>query len=178
MSLNDVQLPPALIADLYKNNLIETGTIPETTAPVIVQNEPGESMDPIAIGWKWLGNNKKNILAIVRSADAAHLPDNELELLTAMMTACKLGLDDIAILNLNNHPEASYKELINFFKSKIVLLFETEPTALGLPMSFPYFQLQAFAGNTFLYSPSLTELANDKVLKSKLWVCLKRLFNL
>jgi hypothetical protein len=58
------------------------------------------------------------------------------------------------------------------------LLFDTSPAAISLPMSFPYYQLQSFAGSTFLYAPSLKELENDRVEKSKLWVCLKRLFNL
>ncbi|MBK9568854.1 MAG: hypothetical protein IPO53_02260 [Chitinophagaceae bacterium] len=53
-----------------------------------------------------------------------------------------------------------------------------EPAAFGLPMHFPHYQIQAFAGNSFLYAPSLKELENDRVEKSKLWVCLKRLFNL
>lgn len=173
MSLNDVKLPASLIVDLYKSSLIESGT---------ESNERGTSAitekEVPVTEWKWLGNNKKNILVIVRSSNAVHLPDHELDLLTAMITACKLSLEDVAIVNLNNHPEASYKELTAYFKSKIVLLFAVEPTAFGLPMSFPHFQLQAFAGNTFLFSPSLSELGNDKILKSKLWVCLKRLFNI
>jgi hypothetical protein len=87
-------------------------------------------------------------------------------------------LADVAVVNLNNQPKSSYKELVAFFKSRIVLLFAVEPASFGLPMSFPHFQIQPFAGNSFLFSPSLKELENDKVLKSKLWVCLKRLFNL
>ena len=173
MSLNDIQFPAALVADLYKKTLIETGDNSKADRlPVITDNAT------VKTDWKWLGNNKKNILVIVRSADATHLPDHELALLTTMLSACKLSLDDIAIVNRNNYPQPSYKEMISFFKSKIILLFDLEPAALGLPINFPHFQLQAFANNTFLYSPSLTELVNDKLLKSKLWVCLKRLFNL
>jgi hypothetical protein len=173
MSLNDVRLPATVIADLYKNSLIEPGgeTIEKTEPPATENETP-------AAKWKWLGNNKKNILVIVHSPHTTHLPDDELDLLTAMIAACKLSLDDVAIVNLNNHPDASYKELTGFFKSKIVLLFAIEPAAFGLPVNFPHFQLQAFANNSFLFSPSLKELGNDKIIKSKLWVCLKRLFNL
>ena len=85
---------------------------------------------------------------------------------------------DVVIVNHKNHRETAYKELVTFFKSKIVLLFAVEPVSFGLPMIFPHFQIQPFAGNSFLFSPSLKELENDKILKSKLWVCLKRLFNL
>ena len=72
---------------------------------------------------------------------------------------------------------ASYKELISFFKSKIVFLFDIEPIAFGLPVNFPHYQAQAFASTSFLFSPSLKKLQNDKLQKSKLWVCLRRLFN-
>lgn len=173
MGLNDIRLPAGLIVDLYKNSLIETGEETVIDQPVVVaETKAGETE------WKCLGNNRKNILVIVNSDNAVYLPDNELELLTSMLTACKLSLDDVAIMNQCNHPEASYKKLIDFFRSKIVLLFGVEPASFGLPINFPHFQLQAFANNTFLYSPSLKDLENDKVIKSKLWVCLKRLFNL
>ena len=98
--------------------------------------------------------------------------------LTGILSACKFGLDDVSVVNLNDHQGTSYKELISYFKSKVVLLFDIEPASFGLPINFPYYQLQAFAGNTFLYAPSLKELEKDKIEKSKLWVCLKRLFNL
>ena len=181
MDLNNIEFPASLVAELYPSSLIESNDIPakKTLMAEVVKND----VPPIAITgnnatWKSLGSNHKNILIIVKSSEAVHLADNELTFLTGILSACKLTLADVAILNLNNHPEASYKELTKYFKSKIVLLFETEPAAFGLPMSFPHYQIQAFANNSFLYSPSLKELENDKVEKSKLWVCLKRLFNL
>ncbi len=101
-----------------------------------------------------------------------------LTFLTGILSACKLNLADVAIVNSTNYPDADYKELTKFFASKIVLLFDIEPSAFGLPMSFPHYQIQAFANNSFLYAPSLKDLENDKIEKSKLWVSLKRLFNL
>ena len=177
MNINDIQLTPQLVADLYPSSLIETGENPARTSLPEKNMEPESSQDAVS-GWRSLGDNKKNILVLVRYPDAVHLPDKELDLLTGMLVACKLSLADVAIINLNNHPDATYKELTAFFKSKVVLLFDIEPASFGLPMSFPHYQLQAFANATFLFSPSLTELENDKLQKSKLWVSLKRLFNL
>jgi len=45
-----------------------------------------------------------------------------------------------------------------------------------MPLSFPEFQVQAFNNCIFLHTPVLEVLETDKVLKSKLWVCLKRMF--
>ena len=174
MDLNHIELPASVVEELYHSSLIERDETPVNQPEAdIIEIEP--TTDP---AWKSLGENRKNVLIIVSYSDAVHLPDHDLGFLTGILGACKLSMADVAIVNLNNHPEESYKELVAFFKSKIVLLFAVEPASFGLPMRFPHFQIQPFAGNSFLFSPSLKELENDKILKSKLWVCLKRLFNL
>ena len=172
--LNHIKLPDSVVADLYRSSLIDMDETPVNKA----LDDNTETRPVTDSVWKWLGENKKNVLIIVNYQDAVHLPDDDLSFLTGIIGACKLSMADVAIFNLHNHPQASYKELVAFFKSRIVLLFAVEPASFGLPMSFPHFQIQPFAGNSFLFSPSLKELENDKVLKSKLWVCLKRLFNL
>lgn len=178
MGLNKIALSTNLIEELYQSSLIEKPdralknkiVVPETTNEQLVKQT--------AVELKSLGNNNSNILILVRSAEAVYLPDDELKFLTDILSACKLSLADIAIVNLANHSDATYKEITKLFSSKIVILFDIEPSSFGLPMSFPYYQIQPFANNSFLYSPSLKDLENDKVEKSKLWVCLKRLFNL
>jgi len=186
MSLNNIELPASLVADLYKSSLVEemsgkaADRSPESS-PVVVPSAEKEIFKKTLHGEtanKYLGNNRRNILIAVFYKDVVHIPDNELQFLTGILTACKLSLEDVAIVNLHNYPGDPYRELTGILKSKIVLLFDAEPASFGLPMNFPHYQLQAFANNTFLYSPSLKQLENDKVEKSKLWVCLKRLFNL
>ncbi len=170
MDLNHIELSSSLVADLYKKSLIET------SLPTVQQEKSKEQVQENS-PWKYLGKNNKNILIIVNSNEAIHLPDNQLTFLTGILGACKLSVNDVAIVNLNNHPGTSHNELKTFFKSKTVFLFDVEPTALGLPVSFPHYQVQAFSNISFLYSPSLKELEDDKLQKSKLWVCLRRLFN-
>jgi len=181
MDLNHIELPASVIVDLYHSSLVDNNSTPakkQAIATAIVEKNLPVSSTDSGSTWKSLGSNQKNILIIINNKEAVHLPDNELAFLTGILGACKLSLADVAIVNCYNHPEVSYKELTSSFKSKIVLLFDMEPASFGLPMSFPHYQIQAFAGSSFLYSPSLKELENDKLEKSKLWVCLKRLFNL
>ena len=177
MDLNNIELPASLIVDLYHTSLFNTN---EFSVEKNLDKETPKHIDKVetTAPFKWLGDNKKNILVIVNNKEVVYLPDNELTFFTGILSACKLTVADVAILNFNIHPEVSYKELTAFFKSKIVFLFDVEPAAFGLPMNFPHYQIQAFAGNSFLYSPSFKDLENDKVQKSKLWICLKRLFNL
>jgi hypothetical protein len=179
MDLNHINLPAFVIADLYHSSLIDAGETAAKPKPEEIIIEKKSIPDRTeTIDWKYLGENRKNILIIVNHKEGVHLSDDDLNFLTGILGACKLNLGDVAIVNLNNHPGTSYKELTGHFKSKNVFLFGVEPAAFGLPMSFPHFQLQSFANNSFLFSPVLKELENDKLLKSKLWVCLKRIFGI
>ncbi len=178
MDLNHIKLPAAVINELYKTALVEpalnTGVKEAAISvekPVITWN------DAIAPEWKSLGSNEKNILIVVSNSDAVYLPDNDLNFLTGVLGACKLSLADVAVVNRFHYPEAGYKELIAYFKSRVILLLGVEPAAMGLPINFPHYQLQAFQNNTFLFTPPLEEIEKDKLEKSKLWISLKRLFN-
>lgn len=177
MSLNDIQLPASVVAALYPHSLIQEEAAsaglkaPITTIPAIKQ----EVTEP---GWKYLGNNRKNILVVVKYTDSLYLPDEELNFLTRMLTACKLDLGDVAIVNVQQHKGAVAKDFLGFFKSKTVFLFGIDPVAFGLPVSFPHYQVQTVAHITYLYVPALEERHKDELLKSKLWVSLKRIFGI
>jgi hypothetical protein len=174
MDLNNIELTPQLAASWYSFTLVdnfsnETIEKPEPITRVTETAEPA---------FKFLGSNGKNILLIVNYSDATHLPDEELTFLTSILTACKLDLGDVAIVNRNNYPDSFYKDYKDHFNSKIVLLFGIDPVSFGLPVDFPQFQVQSFANTTFLYSPPLEERKKDQLFKSKLWVCLKRIFSI
>jgi hypothetical protein len=175
MNLNEIELPAFVLANLYPNTLV---TAPVTESRPATRDKPIEKIQTVPAPVSYLGNNRQQILLVVDHEDVQHIPDEELELLTGILTACKLGLEDIALVNRNNSPEQTYKDYNKQFKSRIVLLFETPPASIGLPMDFPHFQPQAFNGTTYLFSPSLPELGKDRILKSKLWVCLKKIFSL
>lgn len=173
MNINNIELPNQLVTELYSSSLVSDIDGTKNTAVSATTVPTSED-----IAWKSLGDNQQNILIVVKNNNAVYLPDNELSFLTGILSACKLSLADVAIINLANYPNALYKELTGFYKSKIVLLFDVEPSQFGLPMSFPHYQIQPFTNNSFLFSPSLESLENNKLEKGKLWTSLKRLFNL
>jgi len=179
MDLNHIQLPTAVITELYSNVIVE----PVANTPVNEMNKPAKRMTktepaiPVS-DWKWLGSNEKNILIVVNNPDAVYLPDNDLNFLTGVLSACKLSLADVAVINRYNYPDAGYKELTANFNSRIIVLFGTEPAGFGLPLNFPCYQVQEFNGKKYLHCPVLNEIEKDRVEKSKLWVCLKTLFNI
>ncbi|HEX2631150.1 MAG TPA: hypothetical protein VHM26_19180 [Chitinophagaceae bacterium] len=197
MSLNNINLPASVVAELYHESLVDTGEIkhkaPVTTTETVTEKitapEPvidhplpkpkAKSTKPDSTPiWKWLGENNKNILIVVSYTDVVHLPDEQLQFLTTILSACKLSLADVALVNLPNQPHQDYKEILAQFKSRVALLFDIEPASFGLPMSFPHYQIQPYANCSFLYSPSLKEVEEDVTQKKQLWEKLKRLFNL
>ena len=177
MSLNDLHLSSSLITALYPSSLISTDI--EDSVPTQKKSGIGqEAGTDIAETWKSLGNNQKNILIVVNYGGIVHLPDEELSFLTGMLTACKLSLDDVAIINTNNYKKVNYKDILTQFKSKIVFLFGVAPGDFGLPVNFPFFQVQSVSNCTFLYTPALEQRHTDVLLKSRLWVSLRTIFSI
>jgi hypothetical protein len=141
------------------------------------------SNDPAATapGYKVLGNNRRKIAILVDSPGVAFLPDDQLTFLTRMLEACKMNVGDVAIVNQANSPINS-TALKQQLQPAVILLFGMEPTDIRLPMNFPPFKIQAYDACTYLCAPSLEELVKpgdeSKLLKTKLWMCLKTLFEI
>jgi hypothetical protein len=184
MDINHIELTPASLAGLYKRHLVESGTstappVEPVTRPVPSSTEiPVQEDKAMITGIKSLGSNARHVLVLVNHPETVFLPDAELKFLTGILAACKLNLADVAIVNLYHHPGTGYKELLSYFNCKQALLFGLEPTAIGLPLSFPEFQLQAFNGTTYHWSPELSKMENDRTLKTRLWNNLKIVFTL
>ena len=166
---------------MYRTALVDTneGVRPpgqkQTVSPATTSvGSTGKSTRSPA--WNYLGDYKKSILIIVRYDNSPHLPDQQLDFLSAVLTACKLSVGDVAVINIANAPSATYKALQERFKSRFTVLFGLTPQQLEMPLSFPEFQVQAFNNCTYLHAPALEALEADKVLKSKLWVCLRKMF--
>jgi hypothetical protein len=172
MSLNSIKFEPSDIAFLFKNSLVEINAEQQVLSQTKFETEQ------TATGLKYLGENKKKTLVVVRNSDAVHIADKQLSFLTKLLAACNLNLADVAIFNFQKHNSSEFNEILNFFKPKIVLLFAIEPGEFGLPMIFPQFQVQGYRDAVFVSSPSLDVIEPDKSLKGKLWVCLKKIFNL
>jgi hypothetical protein len=161
MGLNDIRLTPQLLTDLYRKALVAQ---PE-------KNTPGNSI-PL------LGGNEKNILILVNNEAAPFLPEAEATFLNSILAACKLGLADIALVNWNPLTDKTYKPVVEQFNSRAVVLFDVPAPAFGLPMHFPFFQVQAFNGRQYVFAPPLAAIQNNKALKADLWQALKKLFSL
>jgi hypothetical protein len=162
MSLNDIKLTNMTRQVLYAKSLVEI-------APAGSARELKEKTI------KSLGGNEKNILFLVTNAQNKFLPDDEMDLLSNLITACKLTMADIALVNYHN-ATFNYSQLSDCFQSKKILMFGIETSALELPFAIPHFQIQPFQEQIYVTAPLLSQFLKNKDLKKELWVCLQKLF--
>jgi DNA polymerase III psi subunit len=173
MSLNDIQLKPQLISDLYSSVLIETNARAVPTTATVPKKETQVTSAPK----DFLGKNEKGILILVANPDAVYLPDEELSFLTTILAACQLSLADVAIINCKN-TDIELEKVQQHLGIRHILLFDVSPLQAGLPINFPHFQIQQFNHRVYLSSPALSHVEKDVTIKRQLWPSLKKMFSI
>ncbi len=163
MILKKISLPAIAMANMYKYSLVD------------FENDKRKSIQKIA-DIQFLGGNNKHILFLIDNSDGDFLPENQLAFLSGILTACKLCIDDIAIVNLNKKEESDFNKLPDALEAAIVIAAGIELSVLELPFKIPPFQVQQYKGKKYVSIPLLDTIKNDPVLKRQLWELLKILF--
>ena len=163
MSLDNIQLSSQTCSILFSHNLIEDSA----------SNTITNSQKKIEINS--LGENQKKVLLLVNDPSYKFLPDDEMELLTNLITACKLSMADISLVNFNLN-RYNYHQFNSQFEPKKILVFGVTTTELELPFEIPNFQIQSFQEQSYLIAPSLKDFLNNTALKKELWKSLQKLF--
>jgi hypothetical protein len=166
MSLDNILLTDTILQGLYSKCLYDL----ETNKSVLDDIQPGSI--------SFLGSNQKHIAILVNSEAAIYLPDDELNFLLGILTACKLSMADIALVNLAKNPALVYAVLTEQLKAQKIFLFGLSADAIALPLQFPHYQVQQFNNQVYLSSVSLNEMQANKEEKMKLWACLKNIFSI
>ncbi|MCX6210538.1 MAG: hypothetical protein NTZ59_13820 [Bacteroidetes bacterium] len=173
MSFQEISLPPFVIADLYSNSLIETINV---EAKKVINKNTDTNEQTI----KFLGENNKNISIIVFDNSAVYLTDDKLDLLTKLLTACKLTLADVAIVNSSNKL-LTYNQIKDAFNPQFLLLFGIDAKKFQLPLIFPEYRIQHYSNCQMLIAADLDKMIGNnetvKMEKTKLWMSLKTMFN-
>lgn len=190
MSGLSFQIPPTLLAGIYKDMLIasDEARVPvekNTKEPVIPEPAPisaPATVLPDTPPEKWfLGGNAKGVVVIVNDPENVYVSDDALQLLTGILNACKLNMADIAVINYAKYPYP-FARLQQLLQINNCILFEVSLQTMQLPFSIPYHQVQQYANCTFTYSPALQSMLGTsdeaKLQKSKLWLSLKKMFNI
>jgi hypothetical protein len=159
---------------MYTKSLIEKEFLPaQSKTPA----NPKEIIEiPEKINIKSLGNNKQQIIFLVNDEENLFLADDDMKLLTDLLTACKISMADIALINYYSNPGLNLELLLKSFHPKKVLFFGVSTKELGLPLDCTFFEIKNREDQTFMTSPSLAELKENVSLKKQLWTSLKKIF--
>jgi DNA polymerase III psi subunit len=163
MSLDNIQLTPFLTQELFKKSLIQP-ELPVLSKPAV-----------LSAAFTILGNNHKKIIVVAVNG-AIFLPDEQLNFLLGVLSACGLTMDDVAILNVKQNKNTEYKKIEAELQAEKIILFGVTPAQINLPVEFPAYQIQSFNGQTYLTAGVLPDIQKDKNEKIKLWNCLKQIF--
>ncbi|MRG49157.1 hypothetical protein GFS24_28865 [Chitinophaga sp. SYP-B3965] len=165
MSLEQLQLDPYLLAQMYDQPII-----PEmrSAQPAVEKALPKV---------KYLGENQKNVLLLIQNESEAYLNDELFNLLTNILSACKLGMQEVALINVAQYPGLTLADYKNILPVQQCIIFAIPLEILGLPPMQAY-QLETHLQIPVLYSDHLQLIATDKTSKGKLWMALKQLFGI
>lgn len=179
MDLNKIELPNSVMAALYKNSLIieDKNTSPsQQKLPPANKAEKQQAANTI----QFLGKNQQHICVLVNYEQEVYLPDAQLQFLTAILQACKLNLGDVAIVNYHQQ-QPTISQLITALKCRSLLIFGIDPAQLGAN-NIPLYTAEKINNCTIVCAAAAEALNNSsnesKILKGKLWGCLKQLFNI
>lgn len=165
MSFDKLQLDPYLLARIYTQPII-----PGKKAPAAVVTEALPKV-------KFLGENQKNIALFIQNNSEVYLNEELFNLLTNILNACKLGMQDIALINVAQYNAMPFSSWQKAVPMKQAVLFGINPSGMGLEAITNY-QLLQVSGCQLLCSDPLQLISQDKVLKGKLWMGLKQLLGI
>jgi hypothetical protein len=165
MSSEQTRLDPYFLAKIFTQPII-----PGKFAPVEVEEKALPKV-------KYLGENQKNIALFIQNENEAYLNEELFNLLTNILNACKLGMQDVCLVNISHYTGLGFAGLQQAVKPERCVLFGITPGQLGLS-DIPAYQIVTVNGTTLLLSDELSLIGTDKILKAKLWAGLKQLLGI
>jgi hypothetical protein len=149
MSLDNFQIPPTLLPELYKDSLIVLDD---------KQSNPKKLNEKKVY---FLGDNLKNILILVNNLEILHLNDDDLRFLTGILTACKLTFSDVTIFNTASNLDYNYQKTVDYFNPKLILILGTIHQKFNLPDYSEKYQPIENQNIQLVFGSSLTEISKD-----------------
>ena len=201
MSNEKTILPNSVLVSLFKDTLvlpelakkqpeiipnpldaqIKTLDAQATTTAVQTETDKDNSSINDSRQIKYLGEHLKQVTIIVKDELAVYLNENDLTLLSSILSACKLTLADIALINVAQQ-KLSLHEILNVLPSKLVMIFDVSSTTLKIKLPTTLYKSIQLGDTYLLFSNSLSLMQGGdqsaKLEKGKLWAILKSLFQL
>ncbi|WEK19781.1 MAG: hypothetical protein P0Y49_01250 [Candidatus Pedobacter colombiensis] len=153
----------------------------QLATPVIHQNIPVSTSQPAVLpaalpaDFKFLGNNKRNILILVNDEQNEVSDELGRELLRKIVKSVNLSANDFALLNYAKYKGTGFKALQDYFSSTLIFAFGVTPVELSLAASHPEHVVVQEGAVRMIFSAELRALDKNPAGKKALWGSLQNL---
>ncbi|MND38676.1 hypothetical protein D3C80_293850 [compost metagenome] len=127
----------------------------------------------------YLGENNKYVLVLVNYPDSKHITDKDKEFFLKVISALKLTIEDVAVLNYAHYASTDINALKEYFScSRIITFGVPQSSAVFRNVNMQDYSVTNVYGISLLpASDTLRIIESDKNKKIVLWNALKLLFN-
>lgn len=142
-------------------------------AETLIVAEPEPAVQAPVINFNYWGKNAKGFLIVCHYA-SAEMDEKHFAALTSTLQRKELSLDDVALVNLAQHAEATVEQLQSFFKPQRLLILGAQCRLPGWD-ALPLNQLTDLTGYKVLYTDSFTDMMGDRDRTKAFWEQMKQL---
>jgi hypothetical protein len=135
---------------------------------------PTPEIKTLPVSFNYLGSNKKNFVLLVHYPLHEFIQDDHLVALESILTAKKLSLEDVAIVNIAKQNVLGYGDIQSFFQAKTIVLLGKD----ALPEALPPAKLNVIEevnGLKLLHTFSFDEMMDNNINKKAFWEQVKTL---
>ena len=174
------KVPPQLLCDLYRENLIGLNETPEVQAGETPPDTETTSLQEFpVVHWQQQsrGTNVNGFWILVDEPGQSVLSAEDGAYLENIVRACQREVNECLVVNLHGLDAEHFSHWAPTPAPRQVWLAGMEPDSISLPARFPAFQVQALGNTTYLWSPPLSAM-KEKDVKARLWSALKQMFRI
>ncbi|SMO37438.1 hypothetical protein [Solitalea koreensis] len=175
-----VALTSLMTEDLYQLGDCEAVTLLNSNehAPVVsVVAEPTPELSKNT-SFNYLGDNNRYVVVLVNYPNHEYIADGDKEFLLKVISALKMDLKDIAIVNMAKYPSASLTELHAFFAGNKIISFNIDlNNSLFKEIELTPYAIKDHLEMKILAAEALNIIGEDNARKKSLWNALKIMFN-
>lgn len=178
MSFDNIQLTDDQLADFYGKQLVLVEKTDNTGKTETRATKPIIAAEPVTVTAPMqgiTGKNKKQFVWLVEEHYFPYLNDADFQFLGDVLTACKMNMEDIALVNVANNRN-HFDELLQQLQPKFIIASGVQVDAL--PIQPTDYRVQVQEGYLICCTESLEAIRLDKSKKSKLWLALKQMLGL
>ncbi len=170
------------ISQVFQNQATETKTLQQEIQEIKSKNSDSQSKKTISklnqensdIDFSYFGKNRKNFLILIKETEQENLKETDSKLLTGILAAGQLSLNDVAIVNMAK-TKATFLDMYKKLKPTSVVSFGVDTKNLGVPHEFELYKPTKIKAITWIISHNFVALHSDKTKKLGLWTALKEL---